>query len=220
MEDEPESSHNRHPSVGKVTVVPQSLSQKSLSPTSTSPMAKKRSAEILAPSQFANQPPETPIVSSASNLKRRSTVIAQLHAPRTEVAGEEMKGLMSAVGSLAARGNSKDDSDGVAGMSNRLRLSRAVLPPAASSATVAPAPLPSRRLVQTNWMDKQRHTLAAYEYLCHVGEAQQWVEGCLDHELGIGVTELEDGMRDGIILAKLAQQFQGDGVVKKIYTVS
>lgn len=100
-----------------------------------------------------------------------------------------------------------------------MRLSRATLPPSASSASLAPAPLPSRRL-QTNWMDRQRHAIAAYEYLCHVGEAQQWIEGCLDEELGFGVTELEDGLVDGVVLAKLAQRLQDEGVVRNIYTVS
>lgn len=69
-------------------------------------------------------------------------------------------------------------------------------------------------------MDKQRHDLHAYEYLCHVGEAQQWIEGCLDEELGFGVTELEEGLVDGVVLAKLAQRLQDEGVVKNIYTVS
>jgi Ras GTPase-activating-like protein IQGAP2/3 len=69
-------------------------------------------------------------------------------------------------------------------------------------------------------MDRQRHDLHAYEYLCHVGEAQQWIEGCLDEELGFGVTELEEGLVDGVVLAKLAQRLQDEGVVKSIYTVS
>lgn len=105
-------------------------------------------------------------------------------------------------------------------MSNRLRLSRSALPPSASSAVIAPAPLPSKRLLQSNWMDRKRHDLAAYEYLCHVGEAQQWVEGCLGEETGFGVTEMEDGLRDGVVLAKLARAFQGEAVVKRIWTVS
>ena len=106
------------------------------------------------------------------------------------------------------------------GMSNRLRLTKNALPPSASSRAVAPAPLPSRRLIQSNWMDRQRHDLHAYEYLCHVGEAQQWIEGCLDEELGFGVTELEEGLVDGVVLARLAQRLQDEGVVKSIYTVS
>jgi Ras GTPase-activating-like protein IQGAP2/3 len=105
-------------------------------------------------------------------------------------------------------------------MSNRLRLSKTALPPSAASRALAPTPLPSRRLIQSNWMDRRRHDLHAYEYLCHVGEAQQWIEGCLDEELGFGVTELEDGLVDGVVLAKLAQRLQDEGVVRSIYTVS
>lgn len=105
------------------------------------------------------------------------------------------------------------------GLSNRLRLTKNALPPSASSRAVAPTPLPSRRLIQPNWMDRQRHDLQAYEYLCHVGEAQQWIEGCLDEELSFGVTELEEGLVDGVVLAKLAQRLQEEGVVRSIYTV-
>ena len=158
----------------------------------------------------------------------------QLGSPRPEVAGEEMKGLMSAVGALGIRGSARDGGEGVTGncraarsrqvadgkgMASRFRLSKSSLPPSASSAALAPAPLPSRRLAQTNWMDRQRHALAAYEYLCHVGEAQQWIEGCLDEELDFGVTELEEGLRDGVVLAKLARTFLGTDVVKNIYSV-
>jgi len=68
-------------------------------------------------------------------------------------------------------------------------------------------------------MDRQRHDLAAYEYLCHVGEAQQWIEGCLEEDLAFGVTEMEEGLRDGVVLAKLARVYEGEEVVKRIWTV-
>lgn len=42
----------------------------------------------------------------------------------------------------------------------------------------------------------------------------------MDEETGFGVTEMEEGMRDGIVLAKLARAFQGESVVKRIWTVS
>ena len=73
--------------------------------------------------------------------------------------------------------------------------------------------------MQTFWMDRQRTDLKSYEYLCHVGEAQQWVEGCLEEELGFGVTEMDDGLKDGVVLAKLARAFLGPEVVKSIYEV-
>ncbi|KAJ7047378.1 ras GTPase-activating protein [Mycena alexandri] len=98
----------------------------------------------------------------------------------------------------------------VTGVPGRLRLSR-------NKASAIPAsPLPSARLTRGLWADTQRHLIQAYEYLCHVGEAQQWIEGCLNEELEFGVVELEDGLRNGVILAKLVRVFR-PGSVKKIY---
>lgn len=170
----------------------------------------------LAPSAAINTPtPTTP--STPSKKSSKSNLYGSL-TPRAEVHGAEMKGLMSAISAAPARQGNDDGGEGVTGMSNRVRLSQR-LPLAASSVKVAPAPLPSRRLAgNNNWMDRQRHALAAYEYLCHIGEAQQWIEGCLDEELEFGVTEMEEGLRDGIALAKLARVFQGEQVVRRIWT--
>ncbi|WVF72140.1 hypothetical protein IAT40_006952 [Kwoniella sp. CBS 6097] len=195
-------------------------------------LRNKKSLEILTSSGSENRVPSEPApVPTTPSSKRRSAYMPYTPkstianpigptTPRPELTGAEMKGLMSAVGSLPARGPAKDDEDGVTGMSNRLRLTRSHLPPSASSASVAPAPLPSRRLAQTNWMDKHRHAIAAYEYLCHVGEAQQWIEGCLEEELPFGVTEMEEGLRDGVVLAKLARVYEGESVVRRIWTES
>ncbi|KAL4081851.1 hypothetical protein V8B97DRAFT_1925744 [Scleroderma yunnanense] len=101
--------------------------------------------------------------------------------------------------------------DDVAGIPGRLRLSRDKLPSAPAS------PMPSSRLIRGLWADTQRHLLQAYEYLCHVGEAQQWIEGCLDEELEFGVVEMEERLRNGVVLAKLSRAFQGDRVVRRIY---
>ncbi|KAH7887756.1 ras GTPase-activating protein [Phlebopus sp. FC_14] len=104
--------------------------------------------------------------------------------------------------------------DDVAGVPGRLRLSRDKAPSAPAS------PLPSSRLTRGLWADTQRHLLQAYEYLCHVGEAQQWIEGCLGEELGFGVVEMEERLRNGVVLAKLVRAFQGDQVVRRIYESS
>ncbi|RXK36438.1 hypothetical protein M231_06282 [Tremella mesenterica] len=194
-------------------------------PSTSAPSSRPRAMDVLAPSTTTNHPNTVPSQSIPSTpSKRRSVMVAEklkeslASTPRPEVAGEEMKGLMSAVGALGVRGRSKEGGEGVTGMANRFRLSKSSLPPSASSAALAPAPLPSRKLAQTNWMDRQRHALQAYEYLCHVGEAQQWIEGCLDEELDFGVTEMEEGLRDGVVLAKLARVFLGESAVKHIYT--
>ncbi|KAG6880043.1 hypothetical protein C0992_007360 [Termitomyces sp. T32_za158] len=102
------------------------------------------------------------------------------------------------------------NADDVAGLPGRIQL---------KAPSVSSSPLPSSRLMGSSWADTQRHLIHAYEYLCHVGEAQQWIEGCLGEELEFGVVELEDGLRNGVVLAKLVRVFQGDSAVRKIYDV-
>ncbi len=65
----------------------------------------------------------------------------------------------------------------------------------------------------------QRHLIQAYEYLCHVGEAKEWIEGCLGNELPFGVVEMEEQLRNGVVLAKLVRVFQGEAAVRRIYEV-
>ena len=101
--------------------------------------------------------------------------------------------------------------DDVVGIPRRKRLLRDTIP--------SNAPLPSSRLTRGLWADVQRHLIQAYEYLCHVGEAKEWIEGCLGEELPYGVVEMEEQLRNGIALAKLVRVFQGEGAVRRIYEV-
>lgn len=108
--------------------------------------------------------------------------------------------------------------DDVAGMRGRLRLSRK--PGHVPATPTAPQPVSTRFGL---WADVQRHLLQAYEYLCHVGEAQQWIEGCLGEELEFGVVEMEEGLRNGVVLAKLAntlaKEWDAKAVVRRVYEV-
>ncbi|KAL6465514.1 hypothetical protein MHYP_G00256470 [Metynnis hypsauchen] len=66
-------------------------------------------------------------------------------------------------------------------------------------------------------MDERRRQNIAYEYLCHLEEAKQWIEACLEEELP-STTELEEGLRNGVYLGKLAKFFAPKMVSeKKIY---
>ncbi|XP_076995508.1 ras GTPase-activating-like protein IQGAP2 isoform X2 [Tamandua tetradactyla] len=68
-------------------------------------------------------------------------------------------------------------------------------------------------------MDERRRQNIAYEYLCHLEEAKRWMEVCLVEELP-PTTELEEGLRNGVYLAKLAKFFAPALVSeKKIYDV-
>ncbi|KAL7980216.1 hypothetical protein Chor_001484 [Crotalus horridus] len=66
-------------------------------------------------------------------------------------------------------------------------------------------------------MDERRRQNVAYEYLCHLEEAKRWMEACLNEELA-PTTELEEGLRNGVYLAKLGNFFSPKVVsLKKIY---
>eukprot|EP00079_Xenopus_tropicalis_P008851 XP_002932312.2 PREDICTED: ras GTPase-activating-like protein IQGAP1 [Xenopus tropicalis] len=66
-------------------------------------------------------------------------------------------------------------------------------------------------------MDERRRQNVAYEYLCHLEEAKRWMEACLGEELP-PTTELEEGLRNGVYLAKLGNFFSPKVVsLKKIY---
>lgn len=53
-------------------------------------------------------------------------------------------------------------------------------------------------------MDKQRQFLQAYEYLCHIGEAKEWIEDILQRPIPAAVL-LEEALRDGVTLAEVVE---------------
>ena len=152
-------------------------------------------------------PPITPPVSPPRQLRH-----IEEHTPRNLRVNTQF---VTPPPALASASLAQDPSfagmshaDEVAGIPGRLRLSRVTSAPV--------TPLPSARL--GNWADVQRHLLQAYEYLCHVGEAQQWIEGCLGEELGFGVVEMEERLRNGVVLARLAQVWDRASV-RRIFDV-
>ncbi|KAF2708034.1 ras GTPase activating protein-like protein [Pleomassaria siparia CBS 279.74] len=58
-----------------------------------------------------------------------------------------------------------------------------------------------------NWMDQQRQFLAAYEYLCHIGEAKEWIEDVISKDIP-PIVELEEALRDGVTLAEIVQAIE------------
>ncbi|XP_054279057.1 ras GTPase-activating-like protein IQGAP1 [Macrosteles quadrilineatus] len=66
-------------------------------------------------------------------------------------------------------------------------------------------------------MDEIRQKQVAYEYLCHLEEARKWMEAVLREELP-PCTELEEYLRNGVILAKLGNIIAPETVPKnRIY---
>merc|ERR1712110_1108881 len=57
-------------------------------------------------------------------------------------------------------------------------------------------------------MDEERKQQIAYEYLCRLEEARVWISKCVGEELPpVGKGVLEDSLRNGVHLAKLAASF-------------
>lgn len=56
----------------------------------------------------------------------------------------------------------------------------------------------------SKWMDQQRQFLQAYEYLCHIGEAKDWIEDIIQKPIP-PIVELEEALRDGVTLAEVIQ---------------
>ena len=57
---------------------------------------------------------------------------------------------------------------------------------------------------ERNWIDKQRQFIQAYEYLCHIGEAKEWIEDVIQSPLP-PIVQLEEALRDGVTLAEIVQ---------------
>ncbi|KAG1495134.1 hypothetical protein G6F46_001406 [Rhizopus delemar] len=90
-----------------------------------------------------------------------------------------------------------EDAEDVIGMQGRIRLQK------------------DDKTNTSQWMDKQRTNLLAYEYLCHIGEAKEWIEDCLQDEID-PIIKLEETMRNGVVLARLANWF-APGTARKIF---
>lgn len=56
-------------------------------------------------------------------------------------------------------------------------------------------------------MDTQRQFLQAYEYLCHIGEAKEWIEDVIEMQIP-PIVELEQALRDGVTLAEIVQKLK------------
>eukprot|EP00054_Salpingoeca_dolichothecata_P008119 m.46389 g.46389 ORF g.46389 m.46389 type:complete len:1559 (-) comp17519_c0_seq1:93-4769(-) len=63
-------------------------------------------------------------------------------------------------------------------------------------------------------LDAARRRNTAYEYLCHLEEARKWLEACLESELP-KASDLENALRNGVILGKLACFFAPDVIKPK-----
>ncbi|KAI9846817.1 MAG: hypothetical protein M1838_001140 [Thelocarpon superellum] len=122
---------------------------------------------------------------------------AQLTAPDLETLQKSSTSHLRTLSKLGGRGASEElvPAQDVVGMHGRRRLQRSG---SVDGRTVAPTGW------GRDWMDRQRQFLQAYEYLCHIGEAKEWIERVMHKPLP-PIVQLEEALRDGVTLAELVQ---------------
>ncbi|KAJ6171822.1 hypothetical protein N7470_000889 [Penicillium chermesinum] len=91
----------------------------------------------------------------------------------------------------------------VVGLQGRQRLRRADSV-AGRNGAISPEKPKLSSWAAGNWMDQQRQFLQAYEYLCHIGEAKEWIEEVIQKQIP-PIVELEEALRDGVTLAEVVQ---------------
>ncbi|GAA5998808.1 Iqg1p [Rhodotorula paludigena] len=155
-------------------------------------------------------------------------------------AGGQVDGAANGVGALSIE-------EDVPGLPGRARLSR----PADSASPFAPSAVfhsshgglsrmangqvaapPKRSMTTTTLLpsqavkaiDRQRHDLVAYEYLCHLAEAREWLEANISTRAdpsvplwGESITDFELSLRNGYALAHLARSLGGPACQGPIY---
>ncbi|TIB14627.1 hypothetical protein E3P89_00865 [Wallemia ichthyophaga] len=130
--------------------------------------------------------------------QRSSLKDDSFHLPGITDMSEQVVGLPGRV-RLSRTGSLTEGSRNAAGLRRTNAVKNSSLSPTRASQN-------SSVMSRTQYMtlDKQRHLLAAYEYLCHISEAIRWIEDCLEGSLEMDEVQAEDGLRDGIVLFRLA----------------
>ncbi|KAF2006315.1 ras GTPase activating protein-like protein [Amniculicola lignicola CBS 123094] len=189
-------THSRSRSVDPVKYVPY---DGSVSPTanrvpydgSISPPAKPRPLSMAISRSDSMRAP-------MRDHSARPTLTTQLERPNLQSFGKSSTGHLRTLSKFAESATGEDftiksPEQEVVGMHGRRRLQRAEGKKSSASGWGS-----------RNWMDQQRQFLQAYEYLCHIGEAKEWIEDIISQEIP-PIVSLEEELRDGVTLAEVVQ---------------
>jgi len=190
----PSNSHARAQSVDMIRRLPlnspHSLESPVSPPSKPRPlsMAVSRADSVRAPTRDHSARP----------------LSAHLDRPELQSLQKSSTGHLRTLSKFAEAGTNDDfvitsPEQQVVGLNGRRRLQRRdAARGAASTSTWA----------NRNWMDQQRQFLQAYEYLCHIGEAKEWMEDIIETDLP-PVVQLEEALRNGVTLAEIVQAIRG-----------
>ena len=178
--------------------------------TPTSPprhLALRPNSMLLSRSDSIN-PRSTalPTSHSASQIVPATTHLAR---PDLERLGKSATSQLRTLSTLAQSESAEDftiqtPEQEVTGLRGRRRLQRSAQPGSSQGLMGGNYSFEGR-----NWMDKQRQFLQAYEYLCHIGEAKEWIEDVMHRSIP-PIVELEEALRDGVTLAEVVEALNPD----------
>ncbi|SPO07645.1 related to Ras GTPase-activating-like protein IQGAP1 [Cephalotrichum gorgonifer] len=171
------------------------------------PLALRPNSMLLTRSDSISRgSPTSPMSPGSSHLVPTTTHLAK---PDLERLGRSTTSQLRTLSTLAQSESAEDfaitsPAQEVVGLRGRRRLQRS-----AQNGGQAVAGGGGYGWEGRNWMDKQRQFLAAYEYLCHIGEAKEWIED-ITHKSIPPIVELEEALRDGVTLAEVVEALNPD----------
>lgn len=182
----------------------------------------RRDSTVSPPRTTAARPYSMLLTRSDSINRGSSTAVAhvgspashQLHSsplatPDLERLGKSSTNQLRTLSKLAQSSTADEfalPAQEVVGLRGRRRLQRS---DKATSSLAGPRNGGGYGWEGRNWMDKQRQFLQAYEYLCHIGEAKEWIEDIIHRSIP-PIVELEEALRDGVTLAEVVEALNPD----------
>ncbi|KAF3387216.1 Ras GTPase-activating-like protein rng2 [Penicillium rolfsii] len=197
---------NESPRHRAATLEPQTPPRGIMTPQHLSPTPTPGSSRPPSPQKTLSNSPHPPQLTTA------------LSAPELETFQKSSTRHLRTLSQIAQSGDNDDFKFGAAtqsvvGMQGRRRLKRADSVAGGRSGAVSPEKPKVSSWAAGNWMDRQRQFLQAYEYLCHIGEAKEWIESVIQKEIP-PIVGLEEALRDGVTLAEVVQAMYPDRVLR------
>lgn len=152
-----------------------------------------------------------------SNSPHPPPLTTALSAPELETFQKSSTRHLRTLSKIAQSGETEEFQFGtttpsVVGLQGRRRLKRADSIAGRNGARSPEKPKASS-WAAGNWMDQQRQFLQAYEYLCHIGEAKEWIEEVIQKQIP-PIVQLEEALRDGVTLAEVVQAMYPDRTLR------
>ncbi|KAI3271408.1 hypothetical protein CBS147309_5127 [Penicillium roqueforti] len=159
----------------------------------------------ISPRHWSTVPETSHPSSPQKTVSHPPQLTAALSAPELETLQKSSTGHLRTLSRFAKSGENEFSAAAasVVGLQGRRRLKRADSVVGRNGA-VSPEKPKASSWAAGNWMDQQRQFIQAYEYLCHIGEAKQWIEDVIQKQIP-PIVQLEEGLRDGVTLAEVVQ---------------